>query len=119
MSISITAHNTELTPALQDYVEKRYASFSKFTAGEPVITVELGITTAHHRQGEVFEVKAEIVTPLGKQFRSVAQKADMYEAIDEVRDEIIRMLSAAKDKKATLFKRGAQAIKDMLRGFRS
>ena len=119
MTINITEHTADLTPALRDYIEKRMQGLSKFTAGEPTVVVEIGKTTEHHRQGEVFEAKVHVTTPLGKQYRAVSQKADLYEAIDDVRNEVARELSSAKDKRATLFRRGAQKIKDMMRGFRS
>ena len=48
-----------------------------------------------------------------------SQKADLYEAIDDVRTEMIRALSSAKDKNTTLFRRGAQKVKNILKGFRS
>ncbi len=118
MNISITAHNTELTPALKDYVEKRLGGLAKFTAGDPTVAVEIGMTTSHHRQGDIFEAKVNVVTPLGKQYHAVSQKPDLYEAIDDVRAEIIRELTSAKDKKVTLFKRGAQKVKSILKGFR-
>mgnify|MGYP003858811813 CR=1 FL=1 len=57
MTINITEHTADLTPALRDYIEKRMQGLSKFTAGEPTVVVEIGKTTEHHRQGEVFEAK--------------------------------------------------------------
>lgn len=119
MNTSITAHNIELTPALKEYVEKRLGGFAKYTSGTPIVAVEIGMTTNHHRQGDIFEAKVNLETPLGKKFYAVSQKADLYEAIDDVRVEMIRSLSSAKDKDITLFRRGAQKIKDMLKGFRS
>ena len=119
MDISITAQNIELTPALRDYVEKRLGGFAKFTAGAPVVVVEIGMTTAHHKQGDIFEAKVNVTTPLGKKYYALSQKPDLYEAIDDIRSEMIRELSSAKDKHATLFRRGAQTIKDILKGFRS
>ena len=119
MNIKITEHTGALTPALRDYIEKRMQGLSKFTAGEPTVIVEVGKTTEHHRQGEVFEAKVSVTTPLGKQYRAASQKADLYEAIDDVRNEVVRELSSAKDKRATLFRRGAQKIKNLVRGFRS
>ncbi len=119
MSISITALNTDLTPALKDYIEKRLSGLSKFTAGTPAITVDVAKTTTHHRQGEIFEAKVKVVTPLGKQYVATSHKADLYEAIDDVRSEIARELASAKDKNTTLFRRGAQKIKGLLKGFRS
>lgn len=119
MNITISALNIDLSPALKDYIEKRLSGLSKFTSGEPTVTVEIGKTTSHHRQGDIFEAKVKVITPLGKQYLATSQKSDMYEAIDDVRSEIVRELSSAKDKNATLFRRGAQKIKNIIRGFRS
>lgn len=119
MNITISALNIDLTASLKDYIEKRLSGLSKFTAGEPVVTVDISKTTSHHRQGEIFEAKVRVITPLGKQYIASSQKSDMYEAIDDVRSEIVRELSSAKSKNATLFKRGAQRIKNIIRGFRS
>ena len=119
MSISITAHNIEVTEALREYIEKRLSGLAKFTGGDPVSVVEIGKTTSHHRQGEIFEAKVTVTTPLGKVHHVVSQKADLYEAIDDVRTEIVRVLTSGKDKKTALFRRGAQKIKNILRGFRS
>ena len=119
MNISITAQNMELTPALKDYVEKRLGGLSKFTSGEPTVVVDIGKTTEHHHKGEIFEAKVSATTPLGKTYHAVSHKSDMYEAIDDVRAEIVRELTSAKDKKTTLFRRGAQKIKNLLRGSRS
>jgi ribosomal subunit interface protein len=116
---TITAQNMELTPALQDYTEKRLGGLGKFTAGEPTVVVEIGKTTEHHHKGDVFVAKVDVTTPLGKQYHAVSHKSDLYEAIDDVRSEIVRMLTTGKEKKITLFKRGAQKVKDILRGFRS
>lgn len=119
MSISITAQNMDMTPALKEYTERRLGGLGKFSAGEPVVVVEIGKTTEHHHKGDVFEAKVHVTTPLGKEFHASSAKSDMYEAIDDVRTEIVRELTSAKDKKTTLFRRGAQKVKNMLRGFRS
>lgn len=119
MNISINAHSIELTAPLKEYVEKRLGGLGKFTGSDPMVVVDLQKTTEHHRQGEIFEAKVVVTTPLGKVHHAASQKADLYEAIDDIRSELIRELSSAKEKKATLFKRGAQRVKNMLRGFRS
>jgi putative sigma-54 modulation protein len=119
MNISINAHSIELTPALKEYVEKRFSGLAKFTGSEPSIVIDLDKTTEHHHKGDIFETKAHVTTPLGKQYHAASQKADMYEAIDDVRTEIVRLLTSSKDKKTTLFRRGAHKIKNILKGFRS
>jgi len=119
MNISINAHTIELTPALREYVEKRFGGLAKFSGSEPTIAIDLDKTSGHHNKGDIFETKAHITTALGKQYHAVSQKADMYEAIDDVRLEIVRLLTSSKNKKTTLFKRGAQRVKNILKGFRS
>jgi ribosomal subunit interface protein len=119
MNIAIKSTNIDLTPALKDYAEKRLGGITKFTGGDANISVEIGKTTNHHKNGEFFRAEANVVTPLGKQYRATSEKADLYEAIDDVRAELIDMLSQDKDRSKTLFKRGAQKIKGLIKGFRS
>ena len=119
MTVSIKSTNITLTPALKDYTEKRLGAITKYTGGSAAITAEIGKTTEHHKSGDIFRAEVNVVTPLGKQYRAESEKADLYEAIDDVRTEIIRELSSAKDKNSTLFKRGAQKIKNLLKGLRS
>jgi ribosomal subunit interface protein len=118
MNISIKSTNLELTPALRDYTEKRLRTITKYTGGDAAITVEIGKTTAHHKQGDVFFAEVHVVTPLGKQHHATSEKSDLYEAIDDVRSEIVSELATAKGKRETLFRRGAKKVKWMLRGFR-
>ena len=119
MNISIKSTNIELTPALKDYAEKRIASLTKLTGEDITAIAEIGKTTTHHKQGDVFRAEVNITTSLGKQFRAASEKADLYEAIDDVRNEIASSISSSKGKKEALWKRGAQKIKNMMRGFRN
>lgn len=118
MTISIKASNIELTPALKDYAEKRMKGISKFTEGEAEVVVDIGKVTAHHKGGDIFQAAADVVTPLGKQYHAVTQKSDLYEAIDDVRNEIVRSITSAKGKRDTLFIRGARKFKKIIRGLR-
>ncbi len=118
MNISIKATNIELTPALKDYAEKRMKSIVKFTDGDADISMDIGKTTSHHKGGDVFQASANVTTPLGKTYHAVSQKSDLYEAIDDVRTEIVRELTTAKGKRDSLFRRGARRMKNIIRGFR-
>ncbi len=106
----------ELTPALSDYTEKRLSTITKYTEGTPQIAVEIGKTTLHHRNGEIFRAEVNVITPLGKQYRAVSEKIDLYEAIDDIRTEIVREIKAGKSKTQTLFRRGSQKIKNLVKG---
>ena len=114
MSITIKTTLIELTPALTDYTEKRLITLNKYTEN-PLITVEIGKTTMHHRHGDVFRAEVNLTNALGRQYRAVSEKTDLYEAIDDVRAEIIRELKAGKSKTQTLFRRGSQKIKNLVK----
>ncbi len=116
MSITIKSTLIELTPALSDYTEKRLSSINKYTEGDPLISVEIGKTTMHHRNGEVYRAEVNVTTSLGKQYRAVSEKTDLYEAIDDIRADIVREIKAGKSKMQTLFRRGSQKIKNLVKG---
>jgi putative sigma-54 modulation protein len=118
MNIAIKATNIELTPALKDYAEKRMKGIVKFSDGDADIALEIGKETSHHKQGDIFMASATVTTPLGKTHHATSSKLDLYEAIDDVRDEIVREIQSARGKQDSMFKRGARKIKNILKGFR-
>ena len=124
MKITFQAKNIELTPAIHDYVVKRVTNLGKILdkieeqTGEILVTFNVAKTTNHHKGGEVFRAECSVETQRGNYFSS-ADKEDMYEAIDTVKENIFRDISKAKDKKNTLFNRGARQIKNIAKGLTS
>jgi len=108
----------EISPALKDYAEKRLQATSKYDSIAS-IDIELSKTTNHHRQGEIFAASVTVTTSLGKVYHAQSEKVDLYEAIDDVRDDVVREIRSAKGKDHSLFRRGAKRIKDMLKGLRN
>lgn len=117
MNTNIKATNIELTGAISDYVNKRLSAIEKFIKPEEEMTayVEVGKTTNHHKQGEVFRAEFNIEIS-GAKFYTFSEKEDLYAAIDDAKDEIARQIKTNKDRKQTLFKRGAVSVKKMLKG---
>lgn len=118
MNINIKGTNITVTEAIADYITKRCESFSKFF--DPADTaimcdVEVGKTTNHHKQGEIFRAEIHIVAKDRNLYAS-SEKEDLYAAIDDVRDEIVSELSSLKDRKVTLVRKGGAKIKAMLKG---
>jgi putative sigma-54 modulation protein len=118
MRIKIKATNMELTSAISSYVEEKLKSVEKFASAhkneEPLVEVELGKVSNHHHSGEVFRAETNL-SVRGKQFRAVSEQADLYAAIDDMRNELVRELNSHKDKARTLLRRGAGMIKNLLR----
>ena len=106
----------ELTEAIKDYAEKRVSKgIVKYVTEAGIVAITVGKTTNHHKNGDVFIAEANIETPLGKTYNAVSEKSDLYEAIDDLRDTLVRELSSSKDKKDTLWKRGSRKIKQLLK----
>jgi len=121
MKINFKAKNIELTPAIHDYVEKRITDLERLLnnleqkTGEILVDFNVAKTTKHHKGGEFFRADCFIKTKRGRYF-SGANKEDLYEAIDVVKENLFREISRDKDRKQTLFKRGAMSVKKMMKG---
>jgi putative sigma-54 modulation protein len=121
MNINIKATNLELTEAINDYVNKKVTNLGKLLSkieqneGEIIVNFEVGKSTNHHKSGEFFHTDCSINIK-GKKFYASSDKEDLYQAIDDVKDILFNEISSEKDKKKTLFHRGARKIKDMMRG---
>ncbi len=106
----------ELTGAISDYINKRLESVQKFSKDGVVSGyVEVGKTTNHHNKGEFFKAEFDLMIN-GVRYFASSEKDNLYVAIDDGREEIIRTLTHDKDRKQTLFKRGAMSVKKMLKG---
>ncbi len=118
MQITIKATNIELTEAIRDYVNKKFNLVSKFVrkSDESVLCrVEVGKITQHHKKGEVFRAEGRLHVD-GKELYATSEKEDLYAAIDDVKDELVRVLTSTKEKKMDMIRKGGARIKNMLKG---
>ena len=118
MKINIKTTNMEGTAALSGYVEEKLQSVEKFTlpheSEDVVAEVEIGKINNHHQSGDVFRAEVNLRVR-GKSFRATSEKSDLYAAIDDMRNELVREITSHKDKARTLVRRGGGIIKKMLR----
>lgn len=119
MHINIKTTTISLTPGIHDYVEKHLDSIKKFLDNDPTAQcdLELGKVSNHHKQGDIFKAEIHIVAKDQNIYSSV-EREDLYRAIDEVRDEVVRKLKSTKDKRQSLLRRGGAQIKNFIKGFR-
>ena len=120
MNINIKTTNLELTDSIRDYLDKKMAQVEKFIKApstEPIADIEIGKTTnAKNSAEDLF--KAEINLQIGGSlYRYSAEEAEIYSAIDKMKDQIIREVRKEKEKKRDYFRRGALRMKEMIRGF--
>ena len=118
MTINIKTKNIELSSAIRSYVEEKIGSVKKHIHdlnGDAVLAdVEVGKTTDHHNKGELFRAEVNLEVG-GKLYRAEATVDDLYAAIDDVKDELIREVRTSSERKETLFRRGGRAIKNFLK----
>ena len=118
MTINIKTKNIELSSAIRSYVEEKIGSVKKHIHdlnGDAVLAdVEVGKTTDHHNKGELFRAEVNLEVG-GKLYRAEATADDLYAAIDDVKDELIREVRTSSERKETLFRRGGRAIKNFLK----
>lgn len=117
MRLTIQTTNIEHTEAIDAYVTKKLAELDRLLdpkEREEIARVELAKTTNHHKHGKVFY--AEITFHLKKKdFRAAEEGEDLYEAIDLMKDEIIREVKRHRDRSRTRTKEGGREMKRRIR----
>lgn len=114
--INIKATNIKLTNSINRYVHSKISLIEKFAKNSEISGyIEVGKMTNHHKSGEVFKAEINIFFN-GDHFFAVSKKDDLYKAIDDAKENIVRVITQKKDRKQTLFKRGAMSVKKMLKG---
>lgn len=110
-----------MTEAIRDYVLKRVTNLEKLLStietrgGEVMINFEVGKSTKHHKSGVVFHADC-LININGREFYSSSDKEDLYQAIDEIKESLFNEIKKNKDRRQTLFKRGAASVKKMMKG---
>lgn len=104
MRLQIKATGFELTPVLQQLVEKKFNNLSKFLAKwevnrELFLRVEVAKNTKHHNKGMVWYAEANLDLPQ-KILRIEETNEDMLAAIDKLKDRLKNDLLKVKGKLA-------------------
>lgn len=101
MQILIKGTNIQITPAINDYIEKKIGGLRKYLqrldSPAVMMRVEVGRTTAHHRKGEIFRAEANLAVP-GRLIRAEEENDDLYTAIDLMHDGLKREIISFKEK---------------------
>ena len=121
MQINLQGKNIELTEAIKDYVLKRVTNLEKLLSGiekrkgEVKVNFEVSKSTNHHKSGDIFHADCLIKID-GKEFYATANASDLYATIDQIKETLFNDIQKNKDRRQTLFKRGASSVKKMLKG---
>ena len=113
--ITTKTSNITMTTQLEELLEQKFAPLGKLINihGDERCEIELEKVTEHH-SGKIFRAEVNLYTG-GRLFRAEATEEQIEQAIDKVRNELKHELQHAHGKRQSLFKRGRQAIKNMMR----
>ena len=117
MNINIKNTNMVLTAELSSYLDKRVKVIEKFFSHDPSVKcdIELAKTTEHHKNGDIY--RAEIhITAKNKNHYASAEEVDIHNAIDIVKDEILREIKSQKEKKISIVRKGGAKVKNIIKG---
>ncbi|WP_018873125.1 ribosome hibernation-promoting factor, HPF/YfiA family [Thioalkalivibrio sp. ALJ16] len=94
MQINLTGHHVDLTDALRDYVNEKFAKLERHF--DKVIDVHVVLT---HERNQTQHNKAEANLQVsGNHIHAEASHEDMYAAIDGLIDKVDRQLIKHKEK---------------------
>lgn len=113
MKLQLKVTNLELTDSISAHVQERMDSLERMVrrwGDQAVAYVEIGRTTRHHRQGDVYRAELNLRFP-GGMVRVVRQGADLHSVIDAMRDEMLQELSKFRSKRRELAERSARVFK--------
>ena len=115
ITYTITGDNIPNSDAVRSYVENHFNKFGKFIPKESdhEMVFTLSKTTVHQRE-DSFRVEVKFKINSENYFVS-ADNADLFGALDEVKDTLMRDIAKNHDKKKTLFHRGARKIKNLFK----
>ena len=89
MKLTIKTKNLQLTPLLENFINKKMDKIEKFLPDNQDLFLEIEIEkeSLHHRKGEVYAAEAIIELP-GKKLVAKAKEEDLQKAITEVEKEL-------------------------------
>lgn len=106
MKINIRGKNIQVTPALQEYVEKKIGKLGKFLETNQEIQVKLTVEKDRQRH------RVEVTMPLnGYLLRGEEETTDMYASVDLVLEKLERQIDKYKTRVSRKIKNGS--IKEM------
>lgn len=114
MHIDISGLRIDLTEALHNHVNAEFKKLEKVLDPNARIAIEIGKTTDHHKQGDIFKAEARIIQPKSEHFAEILSE-DLYTAINSLSAELFGQITQSKDRHRTLLKRGSSIIKKLLR----
>ena len=105
---------------VRDVIEEKLAPVAKLLpdgGADALLMVEAGTTPEGEKHGTPYRAEGNL-TAGGRQYRAVAQADTLAAALDMLRGSLEQEARSDRGRARRLFRRGAAAAKDMMRGWR-
>jgi len=116
--LNLKCTNLIVSDDTKNRINQKIQSITKFirlsSESELLFDVEVGKTTTAQHTGEIFRAEINLEYH-GKLLRAESTKDNLYSALDSATEEMISLVHKNKDKKHSLFKRGALKVKQLFR----
>jgi len=121
IKINLKVTNFNAGPQVRTYLEKKLRKIEKLVTSsendsELILRVEIGRTTKHHQQGDIYRAEMQIHYS-GEEIRATEESEDVFSAIDLTQEELLGIIKRVKGKQETLVRRTGARVKDFIRKF--
>jgi ribosomal subunit interface protein len=113
MQITINSHTIELELGTAVTIEKKLHKLGRFTGSDATATVIVTMATNHHKKGDVYAVEI-LVEDNGNNYHSKQTSSSVVKAFTAAVNIVEKEIQSKNKKTTTLFKKGAQKIKQLL-----
>lgn len=118
INFQIKTKNLDLTPDITNQIHSKLEVIEKFLSpsdNQKVLAeVDIGLRSQHHKKGNVYRAEVNVSCD-GKIYRAVTKAISIESALDELKDEIGRVIRRKREKNKDIRRAGARLIKKILR----
>ena len=118
INFHIKTTNIDLTPDVNSQVHEKLSVIEKYLSVEGdkqiLAEVEIGLASKHHKKGDVYRGEINVSSD-GKLYRATTKKPSIVEVLDELRDEIAKVINRKSAKRDSLFRKGGRLFKKIIR----
>ena len=111
MQVIISGKGIDLTEAIKEYAEKKISSLERFYDNILRAEVVVGLESRHHLKGKNFICECKLVVP-GNDLFATKEEANLYKAIDKVRDYLEGELKKHKTKEREKEKKLKRVVRE-------
>ena len=113
-----TKNNLDLTPEITSQIHSKLDVIEKFLSPsgdqEVLAEVEIGLRSQHHKKGDVYLAEVNVSCD-GKMYRARTHSSSVESALDDLKDEISKVIKRKKGKRVDVRRTGERLVKKLLR----